>query len=126
LTGWGSWERRIDEWRTELELFDRLEGWVTLTEAVERTGVSRSTLRNWYRNRQIRSRIEDGPYGPQRLVRLDDVTDRAARSPRIVKNAAADVAVEAEIAVLRTRIDQLERRLSVLEATSPTRTPHPG
>ena len=113
-----SWEDRIDQWRAELELFDRLEGWVPLAEAVERTGVSRSTLRNWYRTGQIRSRLEDGPYGPQRLVQIDEVTARAGRSPRIARNAAAQVGLEAEVALLRHRLHLLERRLSALEARS--------
>ncbi len=113
-----AWEERIEQWRAELELFDRLEGWVPLAEAVERIGVSRSTLRNWYRNGQIRSRLEDGPYGPQRLVQIDEVTDRAARSPRIAKQAAAQVGLEAEVALLRHRIDLLERRLSALETSA--------
>lgn len=110
-----SWEERIDRWRTELELFDRLEGWVPLADAVERTGVSRSTLRNWYRNGQIRSRLEDGPYGPQRLVQVGEVTERAARSPRIAKQAAAQIGLEAEMALLRHRVDLLERRLDAVE-----------
>ena len=113
-----SWEKRLEQWRAELDLFDRLEGWVPLAEAVERTGVSRSTLRNWYRHGQVRSRLEDGPYGPQRLVQIDEVTERAARSPRIARHAAAQVGLEAEVALLRHRVDLLERRLSALEATS--------
>ena len=113
-----SWEKRLEQWRAELELFDRLEGWVPLAEAVERTGVSRSTLRNWYRHGQVRSRLEDGPYGPQRLVQIDEVTDRAARSPRIARHAAAQVGLEAEVALLRHRVDLLERRLSALETTT--------
>ena len=121
-----SWEERINQWRAELELFDRLEGWVPLAEAVERAGVSRSTLRNWYRNGQIRSRLEDGAYGPQRLVQVDEVTDRAARSPRIARSAAAQVGLEAEVAVLRHRFDLLERRLSALEARPSDDPAHPN
>lgn len=110
-----AWEERIDRWRAELELFDRLEGWVPLADAVERTGVSRSSLRNWYRNGQIRSRLEDGPYGPQRLVQIDEVNERASRSPRIARHAAAQIGLEAEVALLRHRIDLLDRRLAALE-----------
>ncbi len=115
VAGVPGWEERIEQWRAELELFDRLEGWVPLAEAVERTGVSRSTLRNWYRNGQIRSRLEDGPYGPQRLVQVDEVTERATRSPRVARKAVAQVELEAEVALLRHRVDLLERRLSALE-----------
>ena len=118
-----SWEERIEQWRAELELFGRLEGWVPLAEACARTGVSRSTLRNWYRNRQIRSRLEDGPYGPQRLVQIDEVNERASRSPRIARHAAAQIGLEAEVALLRHRVDLLERRLYTIEATGRAR-PH--
>ena len=97
-------------------MFGQLEGWVPLAEAAEHTGVSRSTLRNWYRNGQIRSRLEDGPYGPQRLVKLDEVSQRAEWSPRIARQAAAQVGLAAEVALLRHRLDLLERRLAALEA----------
>lgn len=109
------WEDRLAEWREELALFDRLEGWIPLADAVERVGVSRSTLRNWYRSGQIRSRLADGPYGPQRLVHVDEVEARAARSPRLRNRAEDAIALEAKVVLLQHRVDQLELRLAALE-----------
>ena len=83
------WEDRLARWQNELELFEQLDEkpWVTLAKAEAETGVSRSALRSWYRNGEIPSRLVDGPNGPQRLVPLDAVVARAARSPRIQRRA---------------------------------------
>jgi transposase len=78
-------------------------------------GVSRSTLRSWHRNGEIRSRLVDGPNGPQRLVQLDAVVERAAASPRLQRRAEREVSLEAQVALLRHRVDQLELRLAALE-----------
>ncbi|MGD0553765.1 MAG: hypothetical protein ABSA93_02175 [Streptosporangiaceae bacterium] len=111
------WEDRLDDWELELELTARLEGsdWVTLERAVAETGVSRAALRNWYRTDQIPSRLVDGPHGPQRLVPLAVVAERAQASPRLRKAAERRLSDEAQIEVLRHRIDQLELRLAALE-----------
>jgi transposase len=111
------WEERLDRWRTELELFAQLEEspWVPLARAEAETGVSRSALRAWYRNGEIPSRLVDGPNGPQRLVPLNAVLDRAARSPRIQRRAEREVSLEAQVALLRHRVDQLELRLASIE-----------
>jgi hypothetical protein len=111
------WEERLARWRAELELFAQLEEspWVPLARAEAETGVSRSALRSWYRNGEIPSRLVDGPNGPQRLVPLDAVVERAARSPRIQRRAEREVSLEAQVALLRHRIDQLELRLAALE-----------
>ena len=113
----GDWERRLEQWRAELQLAAALEGahWVTLAEAERETGVSRSALRSWYRSSQIRTRLVDGPHGPQRLVSLDDVTRRAAQSPRIRRRAEQEVSLEAQFALLRHRTEQLELRVAALE-----------
>ena len=58
------------------------EGWVTLQEASNAAGVSRSTLRSWYRASLIPSRMVAGTHGPQRMVPLEAVVDRALRSSR--------------------------------------------
>lgn len=50
--------------------------WVTLRRASDETGVSISTLRNWYRKGLVDSRIEKGPNGTQRLVELGEVGGR--------------------------------------------------
>jgi transposase len=111
------WEERLERWRSELELFAQIEGepWVPLARAGTETGVSRSTLRVWYRNGEIPSRVVDGPHGPQRLVPLEAVIERAGRSPRIQRRAEREVSLEAEVVLLRDRVTELELRLAALE-----------
>jgi hypothetical protein len=72
-------------------------------------------LRSWYRHGEIPSRLVDGPNGPQRLVPLEAVLERAARSPRIQRRAERELSLEAQLAVLRHRLDQLELRLAAVE-----------
>jgi transposase len=116
-----SWEDRLDEWELELELTARLEDsdWVTLERAAADTGVSRAALRSWYRTGQIPSRLADGPHGPQRLVPLAPVAARAEASPRLRRAAQRRLADEAQLEILRHRVDQLELRLAVLERRQP-------
>ena len=111
------WEDRLDEWERELELGAQLDGsdWVTLERAAAETGVSRAALRTWYRTEQIPSRLVDGPHGPQRLVPLALVAERAEASPRVRKTAERRLADEAQLEFLRYRVDQLELRLADLE-----------
>ena len=110
------WEDRLDDWEAELELGARLdEVWVTLERAAADTGVSRAALRTWYRTGQIPSRLVDGPHGPQRVVPLAVVAERAEASPRVRKSAERRLADEAQIELLRNRIDKLELRLADLE-----------
>ena len=111
------WEDRLDDWELELELGAQLDGsdWVTLEKAAAETGVSRAALRTWYRSGQIPSRLVDGPHGPQRLVPLAMVAERAEASPRVRKTAERRLADEAQLEILRSRIDQLELRVADLE-----------
>ncbi len=104
------WEQALEAWSTEPE-----GTWVTLAEAERRAGVSNSALRSWYRSGQVPSRLVDGPHGLQRLVPLDEVVRRAAQSPRIQRRIAGAVGLEAEVAILRQRVDELEARLRRLE-----------
>jgi len=115
------WEDRLDEWELELELAAQLEGsdWVTLERAASDTGASRAVLRNWYRTGQIPSRLVDGPHGPQRLVPLAVVAARAEASPRLRRTAQRRLADEAQLEILRHRVDQLELRLAALERREP-------
>jgi hypothetical protein len=115
------WEDRLDAWEVELELNAQLEGseWVTLERAATATGASRAALRNWYRTGQIPSQLVDGPHGPQRLVPLDLVAARAASSPRVRNATQRRLADEAQVEILRHRIDQLEIRLAALERRLP-------
>lgn len=89
------------------------EGWVTLAEASEATGVSRSTLRSWIRTGRIASRMMAGAHGPQRLVRLDAVVDRSLASPRGRRQLERARSVEAEVESLRARVEALERHLGL-------------
>jgi transposase len=111
------WEDRLDEWEVELELGSQLAGsdWVTLEKAAADTGVSRAALRTWYRTGQLPSRLVDGPHGPQRLVPLALVAERAEASPRLRKTAERRLGDEAQVELLRHRVDQLELRLAELE-----------
>jgi transposase len=115
------WEDRLDSWEVELELSAQLDGsdWVTLDRASERTGASRAALRSWYRSGQIPSRLVDGPHGPQRLVPLALVAARAEASPRLRRTAERQLAEQAQLEILRHRVDQLEARLSALEQRQP-------
>ena len=115
------WEDRLDEWEAELELAARIEGsdWVTLERAAAETGVSRAALRNWYRTEQIPSRLVDGPHGPQRLVPLTLVAERAEASPRLRRSVERRLGDEAQLEILRHRVDQLEFRLAALEGRLP-------
>jgi len=115
------WEDRLDAWELELELAAQVEGsdWVTLERAAAETGASRAALRSWYRTGQIPSRLVAGPHGPQRLVPLDTVAERAEASPRVRRTAQRRLADEAQLEILRHRIDQLELRLAALERRQP-------
>ena len=115
------WDGRLEAWRTELDLLARLDDahWVPLAVAEAETGVSRSALRSWYRNREIPSRLLDGPNGPQRLVPLTAVVERAGKSPRLQRRAEREIGVEAQVVLLQRRVDQLELRLAALERPRP-------
>lgn len=115
------WDRRLAQWHAELQLLAQLDDvhWVPLAIAEAETGVSRSALRSWYRNHEIPSRLVDGPNGPQRLVPLSAVVERAATSPRLQRRAEREIGLEAQVALLRNRVDQLELRLAALERPSP-------
>lgn len=115
------WEDRLDQWELEVELAAQFDGseWVTLDRASAASGASRAALRQWYRTGEIPSRLVDGPHGPQRLVPLALVTARAAASPRLRRTAERRIADQAELEILRHRVDQLELRLTALERRDP-------
>src|SRR6186997_1480739 len=117
------WDERLAAWRDELDLLAKLDdsAWVPLAVAEAEAGVSRSALRAWYRQGEIASRLVDGPHGPQRLVPLQAVRERAAQSARIQRRAEREVSLEAQVTLLRHRVDQLELRLAALERHSDTR-----
>jgi len=102
-----------DELLAQLAEQPQEEGWVTLEEASSATGVARSTLRSWYRSGQLPSRMLAGVHGPQRLVPLDAVLDRALRSPRIQRQLDNARSLEAEVDQLRQRLERIERHLGL-------------
>jgi transposase len=89
------------------------EGWVSLDEASSATGVSRSTLRSWYRGGLIPSRMVAGLHGPQRIVPLDSVVDRAVGSSRSRRQLEQARSLQAEVEELRRRIETIERHLGL-------------
>src|SRR3954469_21592316 len=111
------WEAAVEAWKAELDL----QGWVTLAEAEAATGVSRSALRSWYRKGEVPSRVEEGRHGPQRLVELEAVLERIARSPRLSRRTTAvgstidDGSVRTLIDLLAAQIDRAEARASAAE-----------
>ena len=111
------WEDRLDQWELELDLAAQLEGsdWVTLERAAASTGASRAVLPELVQTGQIPSRLADGPNGPQRLVPLALVASRAEASPRLRRTAERRLDEQAQLEILRHRIDQLELRLAALE-----------
>lgn len=111
------WEEDLARYLAQRELFSQLQEtvWVPLGQAEAEAGVSRSALRAWYRAGEIPSRLVEGPNGPQRIVPLDAVVERAARSPRIQRRSERERGLEEEVAALRHRIDRLELRLAALE-----------
>ena len=88
-------------------------GWVTLEEASTAAGVARSTLRSWYRAGRIPSRMVMGPHGPQRMVPLDAVLDRALRSSRLRRQMEQGRSLAAEVDRLRQRVEVMERLLGL-------------
>jgi predicted site-specific integrase-resolvase len=89
------------------------EGWVTLEEAAGATGVSRSTLRSWYRSGRISSKMVAGLHGPQRIVPLSAVLDEALRSPRSRRQLEQARSLQAEVDELRRRVEVIERHLGL-------------
>jgi transposase len=106
----GDW----DEMLAQLGTQPVEEGWVTLLEASSATGVALSTLRSWYRSAQIPSRMVPGVHGPQRLVPLDAVVDRALSSSRARRQLEQARSLEAEVDALRRRVEAIERHLGLV------------
>jgi transposase len=103
------WDRLLDD----LASYPIEEGWVTLEEAVNATGVSRSTLRSWYRAGRIPSKMVAGVHGPQRIVPLATVVDQVLASPRSRRQLEHARTLQAEVEELRERISRIERHLGL-------------
>jgi hypothetical protein len=108
-----NWDAALDE--TE---------WVTLPEAAAAAGVSVSALRTWYRRNDVTSQLAPGPHGQQRLVRLEDVLERAARSPVVQRGQAGGRAVDDDdgggaagaMTLLARQLERTEQRAERAEA----------
>jgi transposase len=115
------WEEEVTRYLTQREAFAQLQEtvWVPLAQAEAEAEVSRSALRSWFRDGDIPSRLVEGPHGPQRIVPLGAVIERAARSPRIQRRHQHNEKLQDEVALLRQRLDRLESRLAELETLRP-------
>lgn len=82
--------------------------WVNLSEAAAAAGVSRSTLRAWYRDGRLDSRLVPGPNGPMREVPLEPVLERARLGERL--------AAAARPATAPTADDERDAAVDALEA----------
>lgn len=102
-----------DGFLAQLAEHPREDGWVSLEEASRASGISRSTLRSWYRAGRIASRMIAGPNGPQRIVPLEDVVEQSLRSSRTRRQLEHARSLEAEIEQLRRRLDAVERHLGL-------------
>ena len=96
--------------------------WITLAEAADEAGVSRSTLRAWYRDGQVPSQLEPGPHGPQRTVPRELVLERALKArgrldhdPAPARRPDSVTTVEAILADAARREERLQARIAELE-----------
>ncbi len=103
-----------DEFLAQLADQPQEEGWVTLEEASRASGLSRSTLRSWYRSGKVGSRMVAGANGPQRIVPLEAVIDHALRSLRTRRQLEHARSLEAEVEALRGRLEVIERHLGLI------------
>jgi len=92
--------------------------WVSLVEAAAAAGVSRSTLRAWYRDGRLASRLVPGPNGPMREVPLDTVLERARLGERLAVAARSSprAATAEHPGASRAAADVLESALLRAEA----------
>ena len=62
------------------------DGWLTLREAQDETGIPIATLRKWARREAVPSYLEDTPVGQRRMVSREGVRQRAAKLGRTIKD----------------------------------------
>lgn len=86
--------------------------WVSVSEAVEKSGASKQAIRNWYRKEIVPSRVVDSIHGPMRLVHLPSVIDRVERWRREAqpkRAQRADLGADDVIRLAERAADALER-----------------
>jgi predicted site-specific integrase-resolvase len=103
------WDRLLDELRQRSS-----EEWVSLADASRATGVAIPTLRAWYRSGRLPSALVDGPNGPQRIVDLEVAVTLCSASPKFQRRLH-------ELNSLQTQVDELLRRITILEEVVRTR-----
>ena len=111
-------EAVVQAWASDLHA-DAEDGatWVTLAEAEAASGASRSALRSWYRSGALPSRLEDGPFGPQRVVPVEAVLDRVRQSARLRRKLEQDdvTQLRARLAAAEGELERVRRRVATLE-----------
>ncbi len=95
--------------------------WVSVAEAAAAAGVSRSTLRAWYRDGRLASRLVPGRNGPMREVPLEPVLERAQLGERLAAAARPGPAEEpggdrSAVAALEAALLRAEQRAERAEA----------
>lgn len=107
-------EQAVARWAGD---FERGELWVTLAQAEQASGASRSALRSWYRSGQLASELVEGPHGPQRLVPLEAVLERVNQSARLRRKLEQDdlADVAARLAAAEAGLRRLTARVAELE-----------
>ena len=95
--------------------------WVSVAEAAAAAGVSRSTLRAWYRDGRLASRLVPGRNGPMREVPLEAVLERARLGERLAAAARPEAAGAPDqeglaVAALEAALVRAEQRADRAEA----------
>jgi hypothetical protein len=93
---------------------ESLDGWLTLRQANEATGIPVPTLRKWAAKGRIPSRLDGSGSGARRLVTLDDVWARARKVGREVEPAS------------RKQADKLDPLPDASPTADETASPPPG
>ena len=106
--------RELDSNQGPAESSRPADGWTTLRKASDETGVSISTLRNWYRKGLIDSRVEKGPNGSQRIVRLEEVVART-KTGRTPSHQQPDSQGPADLSVAPSLSDLMAEHAAACE-----------
>jgi len=94
------------------------DDYIPRVEAAARAGVHRSTILEWERRGLLKAKRAQGPTGEQVVIRVADLERVVASRPeRMVNDGSRIELLEAEIAFLRERLDDVtgERDLLLSE-----------